>query len=44
MHYGTFKLSFEHMDEPPRWLGEIARKEGISERIRWLEEGVPVVL
>ena len=24
MHYGTFKLSFEDLDEPPRWLLEIA--------------------
>jgi L-ascorbate metabolism protein UlaG (beta-lactamase superfamily) len=44
MHYGTFKLSFEHLDEPPRWLREIARQEGLTERIQWLEEGVPVLL
>ncbi len=43
MHYGTFKLSFEHMDDPPRWLREIALREGLEERIRWLEEGVPMV-
>ena len=24
MHYVTFKLSFEELDEPPRWLMEIA--------------------
>jgi L-ascorbate metabolism protein UlaG (beta-lactamase superfamily) len=43
MHYGSFKLSFEHMDEPPRWLRQIARRDGISDRVRWLEEGVPAV-
>jgi len=43
MHYGTFKLSFEHPDEPPRWLRSIAEKEGISNRVRWLDEGVPTV-
>ncbi len=43
MHYGTFKLSFEHLDEPPRWLQEIARRDGLSDRVRILEEGVPHV-
>jgi L-ascorbate metabolism protein UlaG (beta-lactamase superfamily) len=43
MHYGTFKLSFEHLDDPPRWLRQIAQKEGLADRVRWLEEGVPVV-
>ena len=43
MHYGTFKLSFEHIDEPPRWLQDIARQNGLSERIKILEEGVPQV-
>jgi L-ascorbate metabolism protein UlaG (beta-lactamase superfamily) len=43
MHYGTFKLSFEDPDEPPRWLREIAREEGLLNRVRFLEEGVPTV-
>ncbi len=43
MHYGTFKLSFEHMDEPPRWLREIARRNGVSSQVKILEEGVPHV-
>jgi L-ascorbate metabolism protein UlaG (beta-lactamase superfamily) len=43
MHYGAFKLSFEQMDEPPRWLEAIARREGLTQRIQWLEEGVPHV-
>jgi L-ascorbate metabolism protein UlaG (beta-lactamase superfamily) len=43
MHYGAFKLGFEDLDEPPRWLREIARRERLSHRVRILEEGVPVV-
>jgi L-ascorbate metabolism protein UlaG (beta-lactamase superfamily) len=44
MHYGTFKLSFEDMDAPPRWLREIAERDGINDHLLMLEEGVPVVL
>ena len=43
MHYGTFKLSFEAMDEPPRWLREIMVKEKLGARLKILEEGVPRV-
>ena len=43
MHYGTFRLSFEAMDEPPRWLLEIAEKENLTENVKILEEGVPEV-
>ncbi len=43
MHYGTFRLSFEDMDEPPRWLRQIANANGLSHRVRMLEEGVPEV-
>ncbi|MDE3067163.1 MAG: MBL fold metallo-hydrolase [Verrucomicrobiota bacterium] len=43
MHYGTFRLSFEALDEPPRWLREIAARENLTRHIRILEEGVPVV-
>ncbi|HEY1662078.1 MAG TPA: MBL fold metallo-hydrolase [Verrucomicrobiae bacterium] len=43
MHYGTFKLSFEEMDEPLRWLLELAAKENLTRNIRALEAGVPVV-
>jgi L-ascorbate metabolism protein UlaG (beta-lactamase superfamily) len=43
MHYGTFKLSFEEMDEPLRWLTELAAKNNLTRRIRPLEAGVPVV-
>jgi L-ascorbate metabolism protein UlaG (beta-lactamase superfamily) len=43
MHYGTFKLSFEDMDEPPRWLKELAESNGLIHRLRILQEGVPAV-
>jgi len=43
MHYGTFKLSFEAMDEPLRWLLELAARENLTRHIRVLEAGVPVV-
>ena len=43
MHYGTFRLSFEDMDEPPRWLSQLAREHGLTRNIRMLDEGVPEV-
>jgi len=43
MHYGTFKLSFEDLAEPPRWLREIAARENLTQKLCILEEGVPVV-
>ena len=43
MHYGTFKLSFEEMDEPPRWLLEIAEKEKLTNCVKILDEGAPMV-
>ena len=43
MHYGTFKLSFEEMDEPPRWLQQLAKEQGLTKRVKILQEGVPVV-
>jgi L-ascorbate metabolism protein UlaG (beta-lactamase superfamily) len=43
MHYGTFRLSFEDMDEPPRWLEDLAVRHGLLQHLRILEEGVPSV-
>jgi len=43
MHFGTFKLSFEDMGDPPRWLRELGREKGLIEHIRFMEEGVPEV-
>jgi L-ascorbate metabolism protein UlaG (beta-lactamase superfamily) len=44
MHYGSFRLSFEDLDEPPRWLKQLCDTNGITERLKVLEEGVPVVM
>jgi len=43
MHYGSFMLSFEEMDAPPRWLREIAQRDGMIHHLKMLEEGVPQV-
>jgi L-ascorbate metabolism protein UlaG (beta-lactamase superfamily) len=43
MHYGTFKLSFEDLDEPPRWLKELAESNGLMNHLRILQEGQPAV-
>jgi L-ascorbate metabolism protein UlaG (beta-lactamase superfamily) len=43
MHFGAFKLSFEDLQDPPRWLEHLAREHELEHRIRFLEEGVPEV-
>ena len=43
MHYGTFRLSFEELDEPPRWLRELATEQHVSKKLRILDEGIPYV-
>ena len=40
MHYGTFRLSHEPMDEPLQLLEKEARAAGISDRVVVMEEGV----
>ncbi len=40
MHYGTFRLSHEPMDEPLQLLEREARNAGIAERVLVLKEGV----
>jgi len=39
IHWGTFKISDEPMSEPPQLLREEARKAGIEERVRILQNG-----
>jgi len=39
MHYGTFRLGFEPMEEPPDRLLGHARSMGIDDKIRILREG-----
>lgn len=43
MHYGSFRLAFEDIEEPPRWLLELAQEQGLSNHVRMLEEGVTQV-
>jgi len=41
MHYGSFKLSFEPIDEPPRLLQSLAHQQRLTSHLRILEEGIP---
>lgn len=40
MHYGTFRLSHEPMDEPLQKLEEAAGEKGIGDRVLALKEGI----
>jgi len=40
MHYGTFRLSHEPIDEPLQLLDQEARSAGIEDRVVVMEEGV----
>jgi len=40
MHYGTFKLSHEPMDEPVQRLRADAERRGIEDKVTVLEEGI----
>ncbi len=44
MHYGTFRLGYEPLDEPPVRLLACAREHGIEEKVLVMTEGNPVVL
>ena len=43
MHYGSFRLSYEPLDEPPERLMLDARQKGLDDRIVVMREGVPMV-
>lgn len=43
MHYGTFRLSYEPLHEPPRRLLERARELQMLDRVRLLNEGEPAL-
>lgn len=43
MHYGTFRLSYEPLHEPPERLLACAREHGIESRITVMNEGEPMV-
>lgn len=44
MHYGTFRLGYEPMEEPLERLLKAAGKEGIKDKVLVMTEGKPVVL
>ena len=44
MHFGTFKLSFEAMDEPERWLRELAEAHGLTGLSMGMTEDYPVAI
>ena len=44
MHYGTFRLGYEPLDEPPARLLACARDAGIDKKVLVMTEGTPVVL
>ena len=44
MHYGTFRLGFEPLHEPPERLLACARAHGIADKVLVMTEGQPVVL
>jgi L-ascorbate metabolism protein UlaG (beta-lactamase superfamily) len=39
IHWGTYNLSWEPFDEPPRRLLEFSRKRGLEDRVRLLQPG-----
>lgn len=43
MHYGTFRLSYEPLNEPPARLLARAREAGVADRVRLMDEGKPGV-
>jgi L-ascorbate metabolism protein UlaG (beta-lactamase superfamily) len=43
MHYGTFRLGYEPLDEPPARLIKSAREKGLEEHISILREGESIV-
>jgi L-ascorbate metabolism protein UlaG (beta-lactamase superfamily) len=44
MHYGSFRLGYEPLDEPPARLMAAARAKGIADKVLQLTEGAPVVV
>ncbi len=43
MHYGTFRMSYEPLEEPPARLLARAEAAGVADRVRVLAEGAPGV-
>ena len=43
MHYGSFRLGYEPLEEPPERLLARARAKGIESKVLVLTEGRPVI-
>jgi L-ascorbate metabolism protein UlaG (beta-lactamase superfamily) len=39
IHHGAFALSYERLDEPARWLAELARTRGVEDHVLLLAPG-----
>jgi L-ascorbate metabolism protein UlaG (beta-lactamase superfamily) len=39
IHWGTFVVSYEPVDEPVRWLGELAVERALADRVAVLRHG-----
>jgi L-ascorbate metabolism protein UlaG (beta-lactamase superfamily) len=44
MHYGSFRLGYEPLDEPPARLLAAARIRGVEDKVLVMTEGTPVVV
>ena len=44
MHYGSFRLGYEPLDEPPARLLAAARAHGVKDKVLVMTEGTPAVL
>ena len=43
MHYGTFRLTYEPLDEPLRRFRAEVDRCNLGKRVRILEEGLPTI-
>jgi L-ascorbate metabolism protein UlaG (beta-lactamase superfamily) len=39
IHHGAFALSYERLDEPARWLVELARQRGVRDHVLVMTAG-----
>jgi len=44
IHWGTYNLSWEPFDEPPRRLWDFARRRGLQDRVRLLQPGESTII
>ncbi len=39
IHHGAFPLSYERLDEPARWLVELATERGLRDHVQMMSAG-----